>query len=93
MVKGGCRNGFPGLANLELAVAHEDPSLALIPLDPPRQRNPGGLRQALTERAGSHLHAGRVFRADHLHRRSVAVEVLQTGGIHATSFDQRCIQY
>ena len=92
-VKGSRGKGFPGLADLELAVAHEHPGLALLPLDPARQRDPGGLGQALTKRAGGHLHAGRVFRADHLHRRAVAIEVVQSGWIHAAGFDEQGVQH
>ena len=83
---------FPGLADLELAVRHEqnDPALFLVPFA--RQGRACRLADALAQRAGHGLHARRVLGADHLDRASVLIELEQAFFRHAAGLDQRCIQ-
>ena len=85
--------GFPGLADLKFAVAHEHPGATAVALEATAQRDASGLRQALAQRSRGHFHARGVLGADHFHGRSIAIEIVQAARVHAAGFDEDRVEH
>ncbi len=92
-VEGHRRDGLPDLALLELPVAHDDPDAATLPQQLAGEGEAAGLADALGQRAGGGVDAGRVLVPDHLDGAAVDVELVERLGGQPADLDERRVQH